>query len=195
MSVAVVRYNAGNIKSVVNALERIGATYCVTDDAQELQAADRVIFPGVGAASSAMEYLSATGLDRTLVSLRSPVLGICLGLQLLCTRSEEGSTECLGILPAEVRRFIEPEKVPHMGWSKVTNLTHPIFGGIPEGSYFYFVHSYRLEPCKEMVASCTYVERFSAAAASQNFVGVQFHPEKSAEVGEKVLRNFLEWKV
>jgi len=195
MSVAVVRYNAGNVKSVVNALERIGATYCVTDDAQELEAADRVIFPGVGAASSAMEYLSATGLDRTLVALRSPVLGICLGLQLLCARSEEGSTECLGILPAEVRRFIEPEKVPHMGWSKVTRLTHPIFYDIPEGSYFYFVHSYRLDLCKEMVASCTYAEPFSAAAASRNFVGVQFHPEKSAEVGEKLLRNFMEWKV
>ena len=195
MSVAIVRYNAGNVKSVVNALERIGATYNVTDDAEELRSADRVIFPGVGAASSAMEYLRATGLDQTLSSLTSPVLGICLGMQLLCTRSEEGITECLGIISGEVRRFIQPEKVPHIGWSRITNMRHPIFDGIPEGSYFYFVHSYRLERCDETIAACTYGDSFSAAAASRNFVGVQFHPEKSAEAGERLLRNFMEWKV
>ena len=195
MSVAVVRYNAGNVKSVVNALERIGANYRVTDDAQELQSADRVIFPGVGSANSAMEYLRASGLDRTLTSLTSPVLGICLGMQLLCIRSEEGSTECLGIISGEVKRFIQPEKVPHTGWSRVISLNHPIFEGIPAGSYFYFVHSYRLERCNETIATCTYVESFSAAAARENFVGVQFHPEKSADAGERLLRNFMEWKV
>ena len=195
MSVAVVRYNAGNVKSVVNALERIGATYYVTEDARELRSADRVIFPGVGAASSAMEYLRSTGLDRALASLTSPVLGICLGMQLLCTRSEEGGTPCLGILSGEVRRFVLPDKVPHMGWSKVRNLRHSIFEGIAEGSYFYFVHSYRLEECAETIATCAYGETFSAAAADRNFVGVQFHPEKSAEAGERLLRNFMEWKI
>lgn len=195
MSIAIVRYNAGNIKSVANALERIGVRYRVTDDGDELKSADRVIFPGVGAAGSAMEYLRATGLDRTLTSLTSPVLGICLGMQLLCTRSEEGDTETLGIISGEVQRFVEPEKVPHMGWSRVTNLNHPIFSGIAEGSYFYFVHSYRLEQCNETIATCMYGDVFSAAAASRNFVGVQFHPEKSADAGERLLKNFLEWKI
>jgi glutamine amidotransferase len=194
MSVAVVRYNAGNVRSVVNALERVGATVKVTDDARELQSADRVVFPGVGAAHSAMEYLRSTGLDQTIASLTSPVLGICLGMQLLCARSDEGNTPCLGILSGEVRHFVLPDRIPHMGWSQVRNFRHPIFQGIGDGSYFYFVHSYRLEEGAETIATGTYGENFSAAAAARNFVGVQFHPEKSAEVGERLLRNFMEWK-
>lgn len=195
MTVTVVRYNAGNVRSVTNALERIGASYVVSADCEELRAAKRVIFPGVGEASTAMEYLRTTGIDRVLRETTAPLLGICLGLQLLCSESEEGSTSCLGSLTGKVRKFVTPRKVPHMGWSQVTNLSHPIFEGIPEGSYFYFVHSYRLEECAETVASCSYGETFSAAAATRNFIGVQFHPEKSAEVGEQLLRNFVEWKV
>lgn len=195
MSVAVVRYNAGNVRSVVNALERIGASYLVTDDVRELQAADRVIFPGVGEASAAMTYLRSVGLDKVLRELTRPVLGICLGMQLLCESSEEGDAECLGILAGRVKRFTVSEKVPHMGWSQVTRLEHPVFDGISERSFFYFVHSYRVDLSEDTVAECAYGERFSAAVARQNFVGVQFHPEKSAEVGEKLLRNFMEWKV
>ena len=195
MTVAIVRYNAGNVQSVINALERIGASYSVTDDPRELQAADRVIFPGVGEASTAMTYLKTTGLDVTIREMTQPVLGICLGMQLLCERSEEGDTECLGIVSGRVQRFCIKEKVPHMGWSQVTELDHPVFSGIPERSYFYFVHSYRVEQNDDTAARCDYGEAFSAAVARRNFVGVQFHPEKSAEIGEKLLRNFMEWKI
>jgi glutamine amidotransferase len=195
MTVAVVRYNAGNIRSVANALERIGVSYSVTGDVEELRSAERIIFPGVGEARSAMEYLRATGLDRVMREVKAPVLGICLGLQLLCSGSEEGDTQCLGMLSGRVRRFLTPRKVPHIGWSEVRNLQHPVFREIPEGSYFYFVHSYRLEECADTVARCEYGEGFSAAAATRNYVGVQFHPEKSAEVGERLLRNFVEWQV
>ena len=195
MTITVVRYNAGNVRSVTNALERIGASYVVSGECEELRAAERIIFPGVGEASTAMEYLRTTGIDRVLRETKAPVLGICLGLQLLCSESEEGNASCLGALTGKVRRFITPRKVPHMGWSQVRHLSHPIFEGIPEGSHFYFVHSYRLEECAETVARCVYGEAFAAAAAIRNFVGVQFHPEKSAEVGEQLLRNFVEWKV
>jgi glutamine amidotransferase len=195
MTVTVIRYNAGNVRSVTTALERIGARYVVSGDCKELRAAERIIFPGVGEASTAMEYLRTTGIDRVLRETKAPLLGICLGLQLLCSESEEGNASCLGALSGKVRRFITPRKVPHMGWSQVTNLSHPVFEGIPEGSYFYFVHSYRLEECVETVARCVHGEPFSAAAATRNFVGVQFHPEKSADVGEQLLRNFVEWKV
>ena len=195
MTVTVVRYNAGNIRSVTNALERIGARYVVSGDGDELRAAERIIFPGVGEASAAMEYLRATGIEQVLRETKVPLLGICLGLQLLCSGSEEGDTSCLGILSGQVRRFVTPRKVPHTGWSQVTRMRHPIFEGIPEGSYFYFVHSYRLEECAETVARCVYGDTFSAAAAARNFVGVQFHPEKSADVGERLLRNFVEWNL
>jgi glutamine amidotransferase len=180
---------------VTNALERIGARYVVSGDGDELRAAERIIFPGVGEASAAMEYLRATGIEQVLRETTVPLLGICLGLQLLCSGSEEGDTSCLGILSGQVRRFVTPRKVPHTGWSQVMNMKHPIFEGIPEGSYFYFVHSYRLEECAETVARCVYGDPFSAAAAARNFVGVQFHPEKSADVGEQLLRNFVEWRV
>jgi glutamine amidotransferase len=195
MTIAVVRYNAGNIRSVTNALERIGVSYAVTGDRDELREAERILFPGVGEASSAMAYLRSTGLDQVLRGVKVPVLGICLGLQLLCAESEEGNTSCLGLLSGRVTRFTVPRKVPHTGWSQVTGFDHPIFAGIPEGSFFHFVHSYRLEECADTVARCTYGEPFSAAAAIRNFVGVQFHPEKSAAVGERLLTNFSEWTV
>jgi len=195
MTVTVVRYNGGNIRSVTNALERIGAPYVVSGDRGELRAAERIIFPGVGEASAAMAYLRSTGIDQVLHETKAPLLGICLGLQLMCSGSDEGDALCLGVLSGQIRRFVTPQKVPHTGWSQVTNLKHPVFEGIPEGSYFYFVHSYRLEECVETVARCVYGEPFSAAAAARNFVGVQFHPEKSADVGERLLRNFVEWKV
>lgn len=195
MSVAIVRYNAGNVRSVGNALERIGVTYTITDDARELASADRVIFPGVGEARSAMEYLRSSGMDRVVRDLTQPVLGVCLGMQLLCESSEEGNAECLGVISGQVKRFILPEKVPHMGWSPVTRLDHPIFSGIVDGTFFYFVHSYRVDVCDETIARCVYEEEFSAAVAKRNFVGVQFHPEKSAEAGERILKNFMEWTV
>lgn len=195
MSVAIVRYNAGNVRSVAHALERIAVTYTITDDARELASADRVIFPGVGEARSAMEYLRSSGLDRVVRDLTQPVLGVCLGMQLLCETSEEGSAECLGVISGRVKRFTVPEKVPHMGWSPVTRLDHPIFSGIVDGAFFYFVHSYRVDVCDETIARCVYEEEFSAAVAKRNFVGVQFHPEKSAEAGERILKNFMEWTV
>jgi glutamine amidotransferase len=142
-----------------------------------------------------MEYLRATGLDVVLRETKVPLLGICLGLQLLCSGSEEGGTSCSGVLSGEVRRFVTPRKVPHTGWSQVNRVSHPIFEGISEGSYFYFVHSYRLGVCAESVARSLYGEEFSAAAGIRNFVGVQFHPEKSGVVGERLLRNFMEWRV
>ena len=195
MKVAVIRYNGGNTGSVANAFERLGVECVITDSAEEILGAERVVFPGVGEASSAMRYLEARGLDTTIRSLRAPMLAICLGLQLLCDSSEEGSADCLGIIPGAVRRFVVPRKVPHMGWSQVTDLAHPVFKGIAPGSYFYFVHSYRLgvSPCG--VATCEYGEPFTAAAAKDNYIGVQFHPEKSGVNGELLLKNFLEWKL
>jgi glutamine amidotransferase len=195
MTVTVVRYNAGNVRSVTNALDRVGVPYVVSGDCEKLSAAERIIFPGVGEAGSAMEYLRATGIDRVLRDTKAPLLGICLGLQLLCSKSEEGGATCLGVLSGAVQKFVTPRTVPHTGWSQIKNLAHPIFDGIPEGSYFHFVHSYRLEVCAATVAQCEYGETFSAAAATRNFVGVQFHPEKSAGVGERLLSNFVEWKV
>jgi len=195
MSVAIVKYNAGNVRSVMTALERLDVSYAVTDDRRELLSVYRVIFPGVGEESSAERYLAERGLDDTIRALTAPVLGICLGLQLLCEWSEEGPTNCLGIMPGTVKRFTKPRKIPHMGWSRVEALSHPIFRDIAEGSYFYFVHSFRLDVTTETIATCRYEESFAAAVARGNFVGVQFHPEKSADVGERMLRNFLEWKV
>lgn len=195
MSVAVVRYNAGNVRSVVNALERIGASFTVTDSPSELTAAERVIFPGVGEAATAMSYLREGGLDVVIRDLTQPVLGICLGMQLLCESSEEGDAQCLGILSGRVKRFTVPEKIPHMGWSRVSGLEHPVFKGIPEDSFFYFVHSYRVDLSEDTVAACSYGEDFSAAIARRNFIGVQFHPEKSADAGERLLQNFMEWRV
>ena len=195
MSVAVVRYNAGNVFSVCTALERLGASYTITEDPQQILSAERVIFPGVGEASSAMRYLRERGLDRVLTDVRAPLLGICLGMQLLCDYSEENSTEGLGLIGGRIRRFVLPRKVPHIGWSRVEPSAHPLFRGIPSNSYFYFVHSFRADESGASIAECEYGERFAAAIAAGSRAGVQFHPEKSGEVGEQVLRNFLEWQV
>jgi glutamine amidotransferase len=195
MSVAIVRYNAGNIFSVCTALERLGASYEVTDDAERILSAERVLFPGVGEACSAMRYLRERGLDRVLADVRAPLLGICLGMQLLCDYSEENSTEGLGLIGGRIRRFTLPRKVPHVGWSRVEAFGHPLFQGISSGAYFYFVHSFRADESSASIARCDYEERFAAAIASGSRAGVQFHPEKSGEVGERLLRNFLEWQV
>ncbi|MFT3827330.1 MAG: imidazole glycerol phosphate synthase subunit HisH [Chitinophagaceae bacterium] len=194
MDLAIVKYNAGNIQSVLYALERIGATATVTDDHQQLQQADKVIFPGVGEASSAMRYLQERGLDTVIKNLQQPVLGICLGMQLMCTYSEENDTTCLGIFEEKVKLFT-PEagtfKVPQIGWNNVFNLKTPLFNNIPEKSYYYFVHGYYAALGTHTIGTADYVQPYSAALYRDNFYGVQFHPEKSAQVGEQLLRNFL----
>ncbi len=192
MKVAIVKYNAGNIHSVRLALERLGIMPIITDEADALQSADRVIFPGVGEASTAMTYLKERGLDEVLLGLRQPVLGICLGLQLLCAHSEENDTPGLGLFPVPVRKFPPKDKVPHIGWNAITNLKGPLFAGLNEESYVYFVHSYYAELSEWTIARGDYIVPFSAALQKDNFFAVQFHPEKSGKVGEQVLRNFLE---
>jgi glutamine amidotransferase len=192
MNVAVVKYNAGNVRSVIFALERLGLTPVWTDDPDELRCAERVIFPGVGEAKSAMEYLRARKLDAVVTSLTQPVLGICLGLQLMCRNSEENDTECLGIFEEEVKRFEIDEKVPHMGWNLLESMKGELFHGLDEQSYVYFVHSYYAEIQKDTIATAQYGHPFSAALNRNNFYGVQFHPEKSGTVGEKIIKNFLE---
>ncbi len=191
MTVAVVRYNAGNIQSVRHALNRLGVEPEVTDDPEALRSADRVIFPGVGEASSAMRYLAARGLDSVVASLAQPVLGICLGLHLLCAHSEEADTECLGVYPEVVRRFPPHGKIPHMGWNTISSVRGPLFDGVTEGSHMYFVHGYYADEGPETTARCEYIVPFSAALSRGNFHAVQFHPEKSGEAGERVLANFL----
>jgi glutamine amidotransferase len=194
MDLAIVKYNAGNIQSVLYALERIGATATVTDDQELLKKADKVIFPGVGEASSAMRYLRENKLDELLVNLRQPVLGICLGMQLMCAWSEENDTQCLGIFNEPVKQFHPTErifKVPQIGWNTISNLRSPLFKNVPEGSYCYFVHGYYAALGQQTIATTDYVQPYSSALQSGNFYGVQFHPEKSASVGEQILRNFL----
>lgn len=192
MKVVVVKYNAGNIASVANALNRLGVEPIISDDAETLRTSDKVIFPGVGEASSAMNYLRERGLDVVLKSLNQPVMGICLGMQLLCASSEENETECLGILPCRARKFPSGGlKVPHMGWNTVSNPQPPLFEGIASEEYFYFVHGYYVETGKQTIATCTYGETFSAAIHHANFYAVQFHPEKSGIAGQKIMENFL----
>lgn len=192
MKLAVVKYDAGNVRSVVNSLGRLGIEPIVTDDANELISADKVIFPGVGEASSAMRYLSDRNLDEAVKSLTQPVLAICLGMQLLCAFSEENDTECLGVLPHRVCRFPNGElKVPQIGWNNISNFNSPLFEGIAEDSRVYFVHSYFLEKNDQTVADAIYGPMFSAAIGYKNFHGVQFHPEKSGTVGAKIIENFL----
>lgn len=192
MSVAIVKYNAGNIRSVQFALQRLGVEALWTDEPAALRAADKVIFPGVGEASSAMQYLRERGLDAVLRGLRQPVLGICLGLQLFCRHSEEGDTSCLGIFDAEVRRFRSPGlKVPHIGWNTLSKLRGPLFEGVQDENYVYFVHSFYAETHPAMVAQTDYGVLFSAALQRDNFYAVQFHPEKSGELGQRILKNFL----
>jgi imidazole glycerol-phosphate synthase subunit HisH len=189
--IAVLKYNAGNIKSVENALERIGRKCVVTDDPELLQQAEKVIIPGVGHAGSAMSYLKAKGLDQVIKNLKQPVLGICLGLQLMCEFSEEGETECLGIFNSQVKRFPTLDKVPHMGWNNINFGDFPIFKNVSSNADVYFVHSYYAAISKDTIASCDYITPFSAAMRKNNFYAVQFHPEKSAKEGELILKNFL----
>ena len=192
MKVAVIKYNAGNIQSVRIALERLSLTPKVTDDPDIITRSDKVIFPGVGEASSAMEYLKERDLDQLLLNLKIPVLGICLGLQLMCHHSEENDTECLGIFDTTVRRFPPGDKVPHMGWNTVCNLKGALFKDIPENSFVYFVHSYFAEMIPTVIASTNYILDFACALEKDNYFAVQFHPEKSGLIGEKILKNFLE---
>jgi imidazole glycerol-phosphate synthase subunit HisH len=190
MKVAIVKYNGGNTQSVVFALERMGISAVVTNDKEAIGNADKVIFPGVGEASSAMKYLKENGLDKLIADLSQPVLGICLGMQLLCSHSEEGNTSGLGVFDIKVKRFAG-EKVPHMGWNTV-NGASSLLEGIPVADpHFYFVHSYYAEECRYTTAVTEYGQRFSSILQKDNFYGVQFHPEKSAEAGELVIKNFI----
>jgi glutamine amidotransferase len=190
--IAILKYNAGNIKSVQNALTRLGYNSVITDNPRELLNADKVIFPGVGEASSAMKYLTERGLDKTIKSIKKPVLGICLGMQLMCRYSDEGETKCLGIFDTDVRLFPPVEKIPHMGWNNFLTLKGDLFSMISPDIDVYYVHSYYAEVCSSTSATCDYVLPFSAAMQDKNFYATQFHPEKSAEAGEHILKNFLE---
>ena len=189
--IAIVKYNAGNTTSVKNAIERLGFSCVVTDDAAILKKAEKVIIPGVGEASSAMNYLKEKGLDEVIKNLTQPVLGICLGQQLLCQFSEEGTTKCLGIFEAKVKKFEPQLKVPHMGWNNISRLDSELYNGISPDENFYFVHSYYVEISKETTAVCDYIVPFSASMQKDNFYATQFHLEKSASIGEKLLLNFL----
>lgn len=194
MKVAVVKYNAGNIQSVMNALRRVGVDPVLTDNPVELRKADRVIFPGQGEASHAMEYLQTHGLDLVIKSLTQPVLGICIGQQLMCEHSEEGNVDCLGIFPAQVLRFHpqkHEQKVPHMGWNQLENVQDPLLEGINEGAFVYFVHSFYVPTTDYTIATTNHILSFSSAMRKGNFMATQFHPEKSGSVGERILINFL----
>ena len=197
MKVVIIKYNAGNIESVNNALNRLGVNAEITADPDKILTADKVIFPGVGEASTTMAYLRKNKLDELIVSLKQPVLGICLGLQLMCSHSEEGDTKCLGIFDERVKRFVPKPgeefvtKVPHMGWNAVHDLKTDLFKGVNESEYVYFVHSYYAEKSEHTIATCDYINPFSAALNKGNFYATQFHPEKSGTVGAKILENFL----
>lgn len=195
MNIVIIKYNAGNIQSVLYALERIGATAVVTDDHEQIRKADKVIFPGVGEASSAMRYLRAHKLDEVITSLQQPVLGVCLGMQLMCKHSEENDTTCLGIFDEPVKKFVSKEaafKVPQIGWNNIYDLKTPLFDGEPENAYCYFVHGYFAALGEHTIATADYIQPYSAALHKGNFYGAQFHPEKSAAAGELILKNFIE---
>lgn len=193
MNVAIVKYNAGNIYSVVNALKRLGIDPLLTDDAEQLQRADRVLLPGQGEARNAMEYLKDRRMDEVIRSLRQPVLGICVGQQLLCRHSEEGDVDCIGVFDAEVKRFQSQkheDKVPCMGWNALYDTQSPLMEGV-EGGYVYFVHSYYVPLCAEAIATADHILPYSAAMHKGNFYACQFHPEKSGRVGEQIIKNFI----
>jgi len=195
MKVAIIKYNAGNIRSVDHALSRVGVSGEITDDPERIRKADKVIFPGVGEAANTMKYLKERGLDRLIAGLRQPVLGICLGQQLMCSWSEEGDTPCIGIFEEEVRHFPDGSaqglKVPHMGWNSLRQTTGTLFGSSLEGAYVYFVHSYYVPEGKATAAVCDYLVPFSAALEKDNFFATQFHPEKSGGPGQQILSSFL----
>src|SRR4030095_14503741 len=198
MILTIIKYNAGNIRSVLFALERIGIKAEVTDDIEKIRSSDKVIFPGVGEASSAMNYLKERGLDTVIKNLTQPVLGICLGMQLMCRYSEENATDCLGIFNEDVRRYRTEGpgpmaiglKVPQIGWNNIYDLKTDLFKGVKDQSFCYFVHSYYASLGEHTVATTNYIQPYSSALKKDNFYGVQFHPEKSAETGEQILRNF-----
>lgn len=189
--IAIVKYNAGNIQSVKNAVERLGYSCIVTDDETMLKSAEKVIFPGVGEASSAMKYLKERKLDDVIKNLKQPVLGICLGQQLMCNFSEENDTQCLGIFNVNVKKFEAKEKVPHMGWNNLSNRNSELFNGIANDVDFYFVHSFYAEIGENTTSICDYINPFSASMQKDNFYATQFHPEKSSKIGEQLLLNFL----
>jgi len=197
MKIVIIKYNAGNIESVNNALNRLSVNAEITADHKKIKNADKVIFPGVGEASTTMAYLRKHKLDELIVSLKQPVLGICLGLQLMCSHSEEGNTNCLGIFNEKVKLFIPKPgeeyktKVPHMGWNAITDLKSNLFSPEIESQYVYFVHSYYAEKSEHTIATCHYINEFSAALHLNNFYATQFHPEKSGTIGAKILENFL----
>ena len=189
--IAIIKYNAGNVKSVYNAVTRLGYEAVITDNFDTLENADKVIFPGVGEARSAMNYLKEKGLDIVIKNLKQPTLGICLGQQLMCAYSEEGNTDCLGIFPIQVKLFPSTEIVPHMGWNTIYGLSSKLFKNIEENSDIYYVHSYYCELSNFSIAKTDYILEYSAALNKNNFYATQFHPEKSAGIGEQILKNFL----
>ena len=191
MKIVIIDYGAGNVQSVLFALERLGYNGIVTNNHEDIKSADKIILPGVGEASSAMERLKKNGLDVLIPTVKQPLLGICLGMQLLCKSSEEGNTDTLGIFNTEVKRFSNKVKVPQMGWNTVSNLKSPLFEGISENEYMYLVHSYYVPVCNETIATTEYEFEYTTALRKDNFYGVQFHPEKSGKAGEKLLLNFL----
>ncbi len=191
MNVTIIKYNAGNIQSVLFALGRIGVTALVTDDIEILQKSDKVIFPGVGEASSAMKYLKEHQLDKLIVSLTQPVLGICLGMQLMCQHSEEGNTNCLGIFDNNIKLFEGDIKVPQIGWNNIYDLKTNLYKNVKENEYMYFVHSYYAELSKDTIAKTKYGIEYSSSLQNNNFYGAQFHPEKSSDAGQQLLENFI----
>ena len=191
MKIAIINYGAGNIQSILFAIERLGYTAVLTNNPAEIQEADKVIFPGVGEASYAMQKLKESGLDNLIPTLKQPVLGICLGMQLMCQHSEEGNTDGLGIFDANVIRFSTQVKVPQMGWNQIYNLKSALFEGINDNEYMYLVHSYYVPNCSEAIANTNYDVEYASALQKNNFYGTQFHPEKSGDVGEQILANFL----
>jgi len=195
MKTVIIQYNAGNIQSVLYALERLGVSATVSDDIETIQTADKVIFPGVGEASTAMDYLKARNLDQLIVDLKQPVLGICLGMQLMCSYSEENNTPCLGIFEEQVKRFNPTDatlKVPQIGWNTIYGLKTNLFRAVPENGYAYFVHGYYAALGNHTIATTQYIQPYSSALHKNNFYGVQFHPEKSAILGEQIIQNFLD---
>ncbi|WP_353778258.1 imidazole glycerol phosphate synthase subunit HisH [Winogradskyella sp. 3972H.M.0a.05] len=192
MKVTIINYGAGNIKSIQFAFHRLGIEAKLSDDSEEIQNSDRVIFPGVGQASSAMTKLKQSGLDTLIPNLKQPVLGICLGMQLMCNHTEEGNTKGLGIFDVNVKRFSNTVKVPQMGWNTIGSLKSQLFKNIEDESYMYLVHSFYAESCSSMIAATNYEREYASALQNNNFYGVQFHPEKSGKVGTQILKNFLD---